>query len=314
MALHQPSGRTSRGLALAATTMVLWGSLPLALQATLRELDPVTLTAARFLAAAAVLAAVLARRGELPRLSQLARGQVLLLLFAIATLTANFLGFLTGLDHTSPADAQVMIQLAPLLLGLGGLVIFGERYTRLQWIGVAAIAAGLALFFQGQLAAAGGERERFLTGHSLLLFAAVTWAGYGLAQKQLLHTLRSQPLMCVIYLGCGIALLPGSDPGRILALTPLGALLLAYCAANTLLGYGAFAAALEHVEASRVSAVLALTPVATLLFSQLSGWLWPHAFEQGALGASAWAGGMAVVVGSMAASLGGRRQPGVSRL
>jgi hypothetical protein len=68
------------------------------------------------------------------------------------------------------------------------------------------------------------------------------------------------------------------------------------------------------VEASRVSAVLALTPVATLLFSQLSGWLWPHAFEQGALGASAWAGGMAVVVGSMAASLGGRRQPGVSRL
>lgn len=294
--------------------MVLWGSLPLALQATLRELDPVTLTAARFLAATAVLAAVLARRGELPPLSQLGGGQVLLLLFAIAALTANFMGFLTGLDRTSPADAQVMIQLAPLLLGLGGLVIFGERYTRLQWIGVAAITAGLALFFQGQLAAAGagGERERFFTGHALLLFAAVTWAGYGLAQKQLLHALRSQPLMCVIYLGCGIALLPGSDPGRILALTPLGALLLAYCVANALFGYGAFAAALEHVEASRVSAVLALTPVATLLFSELSSWLWPHAFEQGALGASAWAGGIAVVVGSMATSLGGRRGAGVS--
>jgi len=312
MALHQPSGRTGLGLALAATTMVLWGTLPLALQATLAELDAVTLTGARFLVAAAVLAAVLARRGELLAPSQIGRSQALLLLLAIVALTANFMGFLTGLARTSAADAQMMIQLAPLLLGLGGLVIFGERYTRLQWIGVGTIAAGLALFFQGQLAAAGaaGERERFLVGNALLLFAAVTWAGYGLAQKQLLHSLRSQPLMCVIYLGCGLALLPASEPTWILVLSPLAALLLAYCAANTLLGYGAFAAALEHVEASRVSAVLALTPVATLLFSQLSGWLWPAAFDPAPLGAGAWAGGIAVVVGSMATSLGGRRDAG----
>src|SRR4029450_3040861 len=44
MALHQPSGRRRLGFALAATTMLLWGMLPLALKLGLSSLDAVTIT------------------------------------------------------------------------------------------------------------------------------------------------------------------------------------------------------------------------------------------------------------------------------
>ena len=307
MSLHQPSGRTGLGLSLAATTMVLWGSLPLALKGALQHLDAVTLTTVRFIVASAVLAVILGPRGELAQIRRLGRTGVALLVLAVCALTVNFVGFIMGLDRTSPANAQLLIQLAPLLLGIGGLAVFGERYTRLQWIGVGVLVAGLTLFFQGQLGAMGDDRERYVIGTGILVLAAVTWAGYGLAQKQLLRSMTSLPLLCVIYAGCAVALVPWSALGDVVGLSLTGWLLVGYCSANTLVGYGAFATALEHVEASRVSAVLALTPVATLVFSQLAAALWPEAMPMEQLGLSQWAGGAAVVLGSITTTLGARR-------
>ena len=60
-----------------------------------------------------------------------------LLIVATLGLAANYIGFLLGLDHTSPANAQVLIQLGPLLLALGGLVVFRERFAPAQWLGFA---------------------------------------------------------------------------------------------------------------------------------------------------------------------------------
>ena len=42
-----------------------------------------------------------------------------------------------------------------------------------------------------------------------------------------------------------------------------------FCGFNTLIAYGCFAEALAHLEASRVSAVIALTPLLTVLIVQL---------------------------------------------
>ena len=307
MSLHEPSGRSGLGLSLAATTMLLWGALPLGLKGALLYLDTVTLTAVRFVVAAAVLAAVLAPRRDLPTPKRFGRAAAVLLGIAVVGLTANFMGFIVGLDRTSPANAQLLIQLAPLLLGIGGIAVFGERYTRLQWIGVAVLVAGLSLFFQGQLTAMGDAQARYLSGTALLVFAGVTWAVYGLAQKQMLRSVPSLPLMCTIYTGCALALLPWTSPGDLGGLDTIGWLLVAFCAGNTLLAYSSFAMALEHLEASRVSAVLALTPIATLGFSAIAAWFWPDAAPMEALGASQWAGGCAVVVGSMTTTLGARR-------
>jgi drug/metabolite transporter (DMT)-like permease len=308
MELHRPSGDRVKGAAFAATTMLLWGALPLVLREALRSVDAASLTGFRFLTSALVLAAVLSMTGGLPRLRQLPRSGARLLAVATIGLAANYIAFLLGLDHTSPANAQVLIQSGPLLLALGGLLVFRERFAPAQWLGFAAIVVGLGLFFASQLAALGREIDRYLVGVAWIAFAAATWAIYGLAQKQLLQSMPSQAVMLCIYLGCALCFAPWSHPSAFAGLSAWTWTILAFCAANTLVAYGAFAAALEHWEASRVSAVLALTPLATLAFSTLASRLAPEQFGTERLSLTSWIGAALVVGGSLLTALGHSRR------
>lgn len=285
--------------------MLLWGTLPLALKGVLAQLDPGTITWVRFVASAAALGAFFAWRGGLPAPSRLSRLEWILLAVATGFLAANYLGYVVALDLSTAVDAQVLIQIAPLLLSLGGIVIFRERFTRLQWLGFAVLVAGLALFFSAQLGALASGAERY--GRAVLLFvlAAIVWAVYGLAQKQLLQTLPSGAIMFGIYLGCAVVFAPLAQPSALLGLNGVGIALLAYCAANTIAGYGAFAESLEHWEASRVSAVLALTPLATLAFSAIANIWWPGLERASPLPAASLLGAGLVVAGSIATALGG---------
>ncbi len=308
MELHQPSGRTALGLALAGTTVVLWGVLPLALELVLAELDPVTITWFRFGFSGLALGALLGARRGLPPVHRLGRGGLVLLVVATAGLAANYLAYLVGLDLTSPANAQVLIQAAPLLLAMGGIVVFRERFTRGQWLGVGVLVAGLGLFFQGQLRALAGSTgtEGYLQGVAAMTLASSTWAVYGLAQKQLLRTLSSQEIMLCIYLGCFACFSFGAAPSGLRDLSSVGLAALLFTGANTLVAYGTFAAALEHWQASRVSALLSLTPLATLGFTLAGAWLLPEWVAAEHVGAASLVGASLVVGGSMLVSLTGR--------
>lgn len=306
MELHRPSGNIWLGLGFAATTMLLWGVLPLALDLALESLDAISITCFRFAVAAAALAVWLGARRRLPALGRLGRSGWLLLAGATLGLTINYVSYLTGLERTTPANAALLIQSAPLLLALGGVLVFREHFTLLQWMGFATLVTGLGVFFESQVRALAAGIDRYLGGVALLAVAAVTWAGYGLAQKQLLRALPSQAAMLCIYVGCALCLLPGSAPAAVLGLSARELAILLFCAINTLVAYGTFAAALEHWEASRVSAVLSLTPLATLAFSALATALAPGAFAPEHLSAEAIAGAGLVVAGSLATSLGGR--------
>ena len=305
MDLHRPSGNRSLGFSLAALTMLLWGVLPLALKVVLDSLDAVTITWFRFGASSLLLGAWLAWRGRLPRLGGLAATGRVLLVVATLGLAVNYLTYLVGLDLTSAANAQVLIQLAPLLLALGGLIVFRERFTPFQWLGFAILVAGLGIFFAGQLLALARDLDRYLRGVALLVLAAVTWAVYGLAQKQLLHSLSSQAVMLCIYVGCFLCFSAGAKPAALGALDGAALAALLFCAVNTLLAYGAFAAALEHWEASRVSAVLSLTPLATLSYAWLGGIWLPDWVQAESVSPWSLSGAFAVVGGSLLISLSG---------
>jgi drug/metabolite transporter (DMT)-like permease len=169
------------------------------------------------------------------------------------------------------------------------------------------LALGLLVFFGSQLRALVADLDRYLLGSGILVVAAVTWAGYGLAQKQLLRALPSQALMLVIYLGCFACFSLGAHPGRIPGISGVDLGVLLFCAANTLVAYGAFAAALNHWEASRVSAVLALTPLATLAFTLAGAALFPELVHAESVSPFSIAGAAAVVTGSLLVTLGARR-------
>ena len=307
MELHRPSGRHALGFTLAATTMLLWGILPLALRRALHDVDPLSLTAFRFASAALGLGAALATTRRLPAVASLPRSGLWLLAVATLGLAANYIGFLLGLDHTSPANAQVLIQLGPLLLALGGIAVFRERFAAAQWLGFAILVIGLGTFFASQLSSLGREIDRYLVGVAWIGFAAATWALYGLAQKQLLQLLPSQGVMLCIYAGCALLFAPGAHLAAFAQLSAASWAILAFCAANTLVAYGAFAAALQHWEASRVSALLALTPLATIAFSIAAAQIAPEQFATERLSATSWLGAGMVVGGSLLTALGRKR-------
>ena len=294
-----------RGLALALTTAIFWGLLPIALTIVLTGTDAYTLTALRFLTAAVILGLILARNRTLPSLTSL-RGPVLvLILVALGGLVGNFILFLVGLKLTSPTITQVVIQLSPVLLLLGGVVVFGERLTPRRWAGFALLLAGMLIFFNRRLPELVHAQGTLGFGVLVVVIGSVVWACYGLAQKQLLRTMGSQQLLLLLYTGAAILLLPFSalaDVGR-LNLLQLG--MLAFCCINTLIAYGALAEAMKQWDVSRVSAVITITP----LFTMLSVWLftsaWPEIIHPERLNALSIAGAVIVVMGSALTALGG---------
>jgi drug/metabolite transporter (DMT)-like permease len=302
MAMHQASGRWKLGLVLALVTAGCWSTLPVALKITLGALDPYTLTWFRFLVAALAMLAWLSLRGGFGGFAALDARRWTWLSLAAIGLIGNYVFYLLGVQHTTPGNAQLLIQLAPLLMALGGIFIFRERFRAGQWLGLAIIAAGLLLFFRDQLlrAASGGDYAR---GSLLVVIAAIVWAGYALLQKQLLVRLSSQAIQAFIYTLAAIVLLPLAQPRELLALDARHAWLLAFCSINTLVAYGAFAEALAHWQASRVSAVLAMTPLMSLAVIALVHAWWPWSIAPEHVGWLGYLGAAAAVAGSCLCSL-----------
>ena len=110
--------------------------------------------------------------------------------------------------------------------------------------------------------------------------------------------------MLIIYGGCALLFTPFAQPETIFTLNKFHLFILLFCALNTLIAYGAFAESLEHWEASRVSAVLALTPIITLISVALVSVFSPSLIPTEHLTLIGILGAALVVTGSMAIALG----------
>jgi drug/metabolite transporter (DMT)-like permease len=306
MALHQASGRWKLGLLLALVTAACWATLPIALKVSLEVLDPLTLTWFRFLVAAVIMGAWLAARGRLGAYRGLSRRHWGMLAIAATMLVGNYVLYLFGVQFTSPGNAQVLIQLAPLLMALGGIFVFGETYRWPQWCGLAVIVAGLAAFFADQWNGGSGAGAGYVLGSAIVVLAAIVWAIYALAQKQLLQRLDSPEILWAIYVAATVSLWPAATPGALAHLDARHWWLVGYCALNTLVAYGAFAEALAHWEASRVSAILATTPLLCLAAVAAVHSAWPQVLAPEQVGIAGYVGAAAVVVGSSMSSLLGQ--------
>ncbi|MGB5102319.1 MAG: DMT family transporter [Steroidobacteraceae bacterium] len=302
--MHASSGRWRLGLALALTTALCWGLLPIALKIVLADMDAWTITWYRFATSGIALGAYLAWRRRLPLPVPLTRRGWTLYAVALAGLLANYVLYLVSLELTSPTVAQVLIQLAPMFLLFGGLVVFRERFARLQWAGFAILVAGMLAFFHDRLAEVFALGTELGLGVVVMIAAAVTWAIYGLAQKQLLTQLASEQVLLLLYLGATPLLLPPAHLAQVLALDATQLWMLAFCCANTVVAYGCFAEALEHWEVSRVSAVVTLAPLVTLVAMQGASLAWPEAVPAEGLSALSILGALLVVAGAMLAALG----------
>lgn len=121
----------------------------------------------RSIIAAAALAVLIpaARRGWTSRA-----------LLVALTYGATMILFVAANDRTTSANAIFLQDTAPLYVLLAGPLLLHERVTRRDAIFMAAVFAGLILFFVGREAAQKTAPDPF-TGNLLAVISGVTWAG-----------------------------------------------------------------------------------------------------------------------------------------
>lgn len=295
------------GIPLALTTAVCWGALPIAMKQVLEVMEPPTIVFYRFLMATIGLGLILALKGKLPSLTLFRKPRWLLLL-AIATggLLGNFILFSSSLQYLSPTASQVIGQLSPVGMMIASVIILKEKMRGTQIVGACLLICGLGLFFNSSLIEIFTRLSDYTWGVIFGVSAAAVWVSYGVAQKVLLRRLASQQILFLLYTLCTQALIPLAVPSMIFKLSGWQLACLIFCGLNTLVGYGALAEAMARWQAAQVSALITLTPLFTLLFSNLLVLAWPALFARPMLNTVGYIGAFVVVAGAMYSAIGHR--------
>lgn len=304
------TGNWKLGFLLALITALMWGLLPIAMKVLLKAMDPYSLTWFRFVVSLVLIGFYLLYKKKIPSPKKLNRKNIILLAIASVGLALNYILYLKGLDHVSPNTAQVVIQLAPVLLFLGGLVIFRESFRGVQWLGAVVLFGGLMVFFRDRLSMMASEwRGDFYKGVIFIVLAAIFWMTYALAQKAALRDFSSDQILAVIYFSASILVLPISDPSTVVSFNLVQIGFLAFACLNTFIAYGCFAEALNLWDVSRVSAVIATAPIFTIIFMKMI--LYGDYLDMGANPDITLIQGFcaaAVVIGSVIVALGNREK------
>lgn len=292
------------GFLLSLLTAIMWGVLPLFMKLAFEHMDAITVSFYRFVIAFLFVLALSLVKKELPTLQQFSQRRWLLILFTGIALTVNYLTYAQGLDYLDPESAQVLIQFAPFLLMIGGIWLFNELFTKLQMLGATILLTGFVLFFDGKWQVLFASLGQYTIGVILIMVAAITWAVYALLQKSLFQHFTAGQMTLLMYgFGC-LFIFPLASVYQISDMTWLSGLSLLFCGFNTIIAYGCFTKALSIWEASKVSAVIALAPIFTILSTGVAVAWFPELFSPSDLTQIAYLGAFLVVIGSMVTALG----------
>ncbi|TCJ96118.1 EamA domain-containing membrane protein RarD [Volucribacter psittacicida] len=283
--------------------VTMWASFPIAVQQVLTDMDPQTIAWYRFAVATFVIFILLIKNNKLPHLGQLKGKTLLFLLIATLGLGLNFFFYHLALRYIPPVTSQILSPLSSFMMLLAGVVLFKERLSFYQKIGLLCLVIGLAIFFNDKL-------ENFLTfdlyfqGILLAICASALWVTYAISQKLLQHKLEAQQTLLIIYLGCTLFFTPVAEIGQIKALNNAQLGYLFFCCINTLLAYGCYAEALNRWEVSKVSALITQIPVFTILFANGLFYFFPEHFTDQQVNALSYVGAAIVIFGSLTSAVG----------
>jgi len=253
----------NKGILYALSAALMWGFLAISLKVTLNHVPPLTIVWMRFTVAFLVLWAVLFLK-ERSALQVLKKPPPLAILAAVA-LTFNYIGYIKGLDLTSPSNAQVIIQLAPLLLVVVGLIIYKEKVSAHQIMGFLIALLGFGVFYQDQIGQLLGSPDNYNAGVTWVVGAALAWVLFASLQKGLVQKFHAQGLNLLIYLIPVVLLIPWVDFEVVVSLSlPLWALMI-FLGLNTLLAYGAIAEAFRFLPANKVGIIVTINPIITIV-------------------------------------------------
>ena len=241
-------------------TLSLWGVLPILLKLGLNYFSAGTIAWFRFFFSFMILFGFLFifRSG----CEILSHPPVIGMLGGTA-LAANYFGMTQGVHFSGPSNAAVLIQIAPVLLVIAGVVLFRETIGSRQLVGIAMAVVGFYLFYLDRSGNAENDVHYFVANRWVML-AAVVWVLYMICQKGMSLKYSAQAINLLVYGVAAIVLIPLVEWGELLKGGFTGWLILIVLGLNTLLAYGALAEAVECIPLSLISILITLNPLITL--------------------------------------------------
>ncbi len=292
-------GRYLRGLGMILLTTLLWGILPILQKVALNRLSAGSIVWFRFLCAFAILYPLL-HFGKRSPAALLKRPPVLGLVAGVC-LAGNYFGVVQGIELTGPTHVAILIQLAPALLVIAGMLIFKERISRVQALGFLVAGFGFFLFFKDKLAFV-TDTLQFHVANAWVIFGAVAWVVFMICQKNLSEKYGAQSLNLLVYGVAALALMPTVSWADFENLSFGYWALMALLGLNTLFAYGALAEAVRCIPLAHISVVTAVNPLITMAVVKLMNtlevsWIPPeHLGTMGVVGALIAVAGVVLVV------------------
>ena len=253
----------AKGIIYTLITVLMWGVLAIALKVASREIDSPTIVWFRFSLAFSALFAWMAVKNP-KELKILYKPSIVIVLSSLA-LAWNYMGFMLGIQFTSPSNAQVAIQAGPLLLAVFGIIFFREKISWVQIVGFLVAVLGFWIFYRQHITAVSGQEGQYTKGMLITFSGAVAWAIYAAFQKRLVVHYPVGTLNVFIF-GLPVLLyLPFGNFGSLAHLSFGYWALLVFLGANALISYGCLSLALKYLEAGKVSIIIILNPIITFI-------------------------------------------------
>lgn len=253
----------NKGIYFATFTALLWGFLAIAIKVALNSLPPVTVSWLRFVIAFLILAVyyLISKPEKLKILAKPPKFAV----FAGIALGLNYLGYIWGVDFTTPSIGQIFIQTGPVLLAISGFIFFKEKVILRQGIGLLLVVLGMVIYYQEQILNIAGGFNQYKMGVVFTLFGALSWAVYAVFQKMAVRKHDPMQLNLVIFGIPMLYFLPMVDFTQLTELTLNEWLIMIFLGLNTLGAYGSLAYALKYLETNKISAIVTLNPLITFV-------------------------------------------------
>ncbi len=261
----------AKGILYTLITVLMWGVLAIALKLASKVIDSPTIVWFRFsLAFTGMFIWMLIRN---PKGLTILYKPTWLIVFSSLALAWNYIGFMLGIQYTTPSNAQVAVQAGPIILAIMGVAFFKEKMTRLQGFGFILAILGFWIFYRQHLSASVGQEGQYTKGMLLTFTGAIAWAIYAALQKKLVLNYSVGTLNVFIF---GLPVLLYLPFVNFASLTDLSWgywALLVFLGANTLIAYGCLSLALKYLEAGKVSIIVVLNPIITFVLMGILTWM-----------------------------------------
>lgn len=255
------------GLSRVALAGLIWGSIPLVLRAA--DGASVIKVFYRVFFAAIALVVWMAATGRLSEVTSLPRQKLLQVATQGVVLTVNWVLFLSALDLTNVATAELLGYTGPVFVAALAPFVTGERFDARILAPLSLSLGGIVVILLPQgVAVAGGKQ---LLGAVLAGLSALTYAALLLRSKKILRGISGGALMVVEYSVATVLLLPfvlvlyarGQGPttvGSYAALAMLGLV-------HTALAGIIFLGGLRATRTDHAAILTYAEPVAAVLFA-----------------------------------------------